>query len=292
VSVEPLTAHLPDGPLDVAAVRAIDDRLRALNPPPAPVFPPDVVDADGVELRVHGTGNACVLWMHGSGMYLGAARHDDAFCCDLAVELDAVVVAVDYRLAPEHPHPAPLHDCRTALAWCTARYERVVVAGGSAGGGLAAALCLLTRDLDRAGEGPAIAAAHLYYPMLDDRHETASARDLADAPVWNRRLADVAWAAYLGGRPADAYAAPARAGDLRGLPPTYLDTGALDLFRDEDAGYAARLAAAGVPTLFELVPGAGHAFEVFDPDAETSRAARERRLAALRRSLREGFRTW
>ncbi|MFG2042041.1 alpha/beta hydrolase [Dactylosporangium sp. NPDC048998] len=288
-----LTPHLPDGPLDVATVRAVDERRHEEAPPPPPASPPEVLRTDdGIELRVHGTGGACVLWIHGGGMYLGNARREDAFCCDLAAELGAAVVAVDYRLAPEHPHPAPLHDCRSALAWCAARYERVVVAGASAGGGLAAALCLLTRDLPHDAGGPAIAAAHLYYPMLDDRHETPSSRELADAPVWNRRLADVGWAAYLGGRPADGLAAPARATDLRGLPPTYVDTGESDMFRDEDADYARRLAAAGVPTYFELVPGAVHAFEAIAPDAAISRTTRARRIDALRRSLREDFRTW
>ncbi|MFI5889777.1 alpha/beta hydrolase fold domain-containing protein [Actinoplanes sp. NPDC051513] len=288
MTVEPLTSHLPAGPLDVATVRAIDDRLRALNPPPAAAVPPAVTHAGGAELRIHGAGDACVLWIHGGGMYLGAARYDDAFCSELAAGLGAAVVAVDYRLAPEHPHPAPLHDCRAALAWCAERCERVVVAGASAGGGLAAALCLLTRD----EKGPLIRAAHLYYPMLDDRRETASSRENADAPMWNGRLADVAWAAYLGGRPADAYAAPARAEDLHGLPPTYADTGERDMFRDEDADYARRLSEAGVPALFTLVPDAVHAFDLLDPDAGSSRAARERRLDALRRSLREDFRTW
>jgi acetyl esterase/lipase len=289
VTVEPLTAHLPAGPLDVATVRAVDDRLRALNPPPAPSIPPAVAHTgDGVELRIHGTGDACVLWIHGGGMHLGAARYDDAFCSDLAAELDTAVVAVDYRLAPEHPHPTPLRDCRAGLAWCAERHDRVVVAGASAGGGLAAALCLLIRD----EQGPSLQAAHLYYPMLDDRRETVSSRENADAPMWNGRLADVAWAAYLGGRPADAYAAPARAADLTGLPPTYVDTGERDMFRDEDADYARRLAEAGVPTLFTLVPGAVHAFELLAPDAGISRATRARRLGALRRSLREDFRAW
>ncbi|WP_432825317.1 alpha/beta hydrolase [Dactylosporangium sp. CA-092794] len=282
-----LTPQLPDGPLDVATVRAIDDRRRATNPLPAPAVPPEVVRDGGVELRVHGTGRVCVLWIHGGGMYLGSARNEDAFCCDLAAELGVAVAAVDYRLAPEHPYPAALHDCRAALDWCASHHDRVVVAGASAGAGLAAALCLLNRD----EQGPAIAAAHLYYPMLDDR-ETPSSRELADAPVWNRRLADVAWAAYLGGRPADGLAAPARATDLRGLPPTYLDTGDCDMFRDEDADYARRLEAAGVPTRFELVPGAVHAFEAIAPDAAISRATRARRLDALRRSLAEDFRTW
>ncbi|MFI5910555.1 alpha/beta hydrolase [Dactylosporangium sp. NPDC051541] len=285
---ESLTDHLPDGPLDVAVVRGIDDRLRAQSPPPLPVRAPTVITVEGVPVRLHGAGDACVLWIHGGGMVLGAAEYEDAFCADLAARLSAAVVAVDYRLAPEHPHPAPLRDCRTALAWCANRFERVVVAGRSAGAGLAAALCLLNRD----EHGPAIAAAHLYYPMLDDRHETPSARENADAPVWNRRLADVAWAAYLGDGVADAYAAPARATDLRGLPPTYIDTGSRDLFRDEDAGYAHRLAAAGVPTVFELVPGGVHAFELFEPEADRSVATEARRLELLRRSLLEGFRTW
>jgi acetyl esterase/lipase len=156
-----------------------------------------------------------------------------------------------------------------------------VVAGASAGGGLAAALCLAARD----SGGPGIAAAHLLYPMLDDRHETVSARELADTAVWNRRLAELAWSAYLADREADAYAAPSRADDLRGFPPTYLEVGELDLFRDEDALFAERLAAAGVPVDFELIPGAVHAFELIAPDAAISRAAVERRDAALARAL-------
>jgi acetyl esterase/lipase len=214
-------------------------------------------------------------------MFLGSARTEDPYCVELAARLGVSVVAVDYRLAPEHPYPTPLLDCYAALRWCAERAERVVVAGASAGGGLAAALCLLARDRG----GPAIAAAHLYYPMLDDRHATASARELADTVVWNRRLADLAWAAYLGGRPADGLAAPARATDLSGLPPTYVDTAELDLFRDEDADYADRLHAAGVPVQFHLVPGAVHGFDLIAPDAAISRATQERRLAALATSM-------
>jgi len=272
-----LTAHLPGGPLDVATVRALDERLRVDVPP---AVAPRVVRVDGLALRLHGpvlTGDAaCLLWIHGGGMFLGSAAADDAFCCDLAAALGVAVVAVDYRLAPEHPHPAPLRDCATALRWCAARSPRVVVVGGSAGGGLAAALCLLARD----GDGPAIAAAHLYYPMLDDR--TASTQD---TPVWNQRLADLAWASYLDGRPADALAAPARAADLSGLPPSYVEVGDVDLFRDEDITYAQRLAAAGVAVRLVVVPGAVHAFEAIAPGAAVSREARERRLHALAQDL-------
>ncbi|WP_433204776.1 alpha/beta hydrolase [Dactylosporangium sp. CS-047395] len=277
----PLTDALPDGPLSVAAVRAVDDGLRVLV---APAKAPRVAG----NLRVHGSGEACVLWIHGGGMFLGAAEYEDAFCCDLADQLGAAVVAVDYRLAPEHPHPAPLEDCRAALEWCAERYQRVVVAGRSAGGGLAAALCLLNRDR----HGPAIAAAHLWYPMLDDRHQTPSATELADAPVWNRRLSELAWAAYLGGEPADEYAAPARATELAGLPPTYLDCGDRDLFRDETADYARRLEAQGVPTRRFEIAGGVHAFDLFDPGAAISVETGRRRLEALRRSLGEDFRAW
>jgi acetyl esterase/lipase len=275
-----LTAHLPEGPLDVASVRALDDTLRV---DVVPAVPPRIADAGGVPVRVHGPddGGPCLLWIHGGGMFLGSAATEDARCADWSAELGVTVVAVDYRLAPEHPYPAPLEDCFTALAWCAGRSTRVVVAGASAGGGLAAGLCLLARDRG----GPAIAAAHLYYPMLDDRHQTPSARELADTVVWNRRLAHLAWASYLDGRPADGLAAPARAADLSGLPPTTVDTAELDLFRDEDAEYARRLHAAGVDTRFDLVPAAVHGFDLIAPHAAVSRAATLRRLAALRTTL-------
>ena len=291
-----LAENLPDGPIDVALVRALDDRLRIDVEPSDPPRVESVARPDGsaLALRVHGPAErgvaveggggvegAVVLWIHGGGMFLGSAATEDAFCADLAARLGVAVVAVDYRLAPEHPHPAPLDDCRAALDWCAGRYSRLIVAGASAGGGLAAALCLATRD----PAGPTIAGAHLLYPMLDDRHGTASAGELADTAVWNRRLADLAWRAYLGGGTADAFAAPSRATDLTGFPPTYLEVGELDLFRDEDARFAERLADAGVPVRFELVPAAVHAFELIAPDAAISRAAVERRDAALARAL-------
>jgi acetyl esterase/lipase len=280
-----LAAELPDGPLEIGLVRELDARLASwtrLDDVQVEHAARD--DGSLLELRVHpgGLGDAAILWLHGGGMFLGAAWTDDVFCRDLARAAEATVVAVDYRLAPEHPHPAALEDAMLGLAWAARRHARVVVAGASAGGGLAAGLALRARD---AG-GPTITAQHLYYPMLDDRGETASSVELAETAMWNRRLNEVGWTAYLGGAPADRYAAPARAEDLAGLPPAYLDTGELDLFRDEDADYAVRLARAGVPVEFHLERGAVHAFEVVAPDAAISRAARARRIAALRRDLR------
>lgn len=278
-----LQSELPNGRLTVAQVRAVDARTAT----PEVLADTTVVRAPstdgGVDLRVHPDERAgvAVLWIHGGGLILGSAAHDDGLCRRLAASVDATVVAVDYRLAPEHPYPAALDDCLTALEWTAARFARVVVAGASAGAGLAAAVGLRARDQD----GPPITAQHLYYPMLDDRRGTRSAVELGSTPVWDRDLNELGWSSYLGGRAAGPYAAPARATDLSRLPPTYLDTGELDLFRDEDLDYAIRLLAADVPVELHLLPGAVHAFDQLAPDAEISRATRGRRLASLRRHL-------
>jgi acetyl esterase/lipase len=123
------------------------------------------------------------------------------------------------------------------------------------------------------------------YPMLDDRNETASSREITDIGVWDRPTALQAWSWYLGGQPADEYAAPARADDLAGLPPTFIDVGELDMMRDEDAAFALRLTRAGVPTEFHLYPGAYHASEIIAPEAALSRRIVATRLAALHRWL-------
>jgi acetyl esterase/lipase len=243
-----------------------------------------LADPDGghLALRRHEReGDGVIVWIHGGGLYLGRADRDDPVCAALAQEHRTNVVAVDYRLSPEHPYPAALEDCYAALTWCGQRYERVIVAGESAGGGLAAALALLTRDR----RGPDITAQVLHYPMLDDRGETISARTLADAPVWNRALNELGWQAYLAGQTADRYAAPGRADDLSGLPPTYLEVGALDLFRDEVIAFGTALTAAGVPTELHVDAGTVHGFDRVAPDAAISRAARERRARFVCRYL-------
>lgn len=278
-----LPAHLPAGDLTVEAVRALDDTLAVLAPESATVLGIERADGTELELRLHDVGSAsAILWIHGGGMYLGSARADDLLCQRLSHELGVSVAAVDYRLAPEHGHPEPLEDCYLALRWLAERYERVVVAGGSAGGGLAIGLALLARDRS----GPVIAGVQAWYPMLDDR-ATASSRELENTLVWNGRLSALGWSSYLGGRPADQYAAPARAADLGGLPPTFLDVGDLDLFVDEVTDFAARLADAGVSVEFHPYRGGVHAFEIVNPDAALSRTATERRLSWLSTILDE-----
>lgn len=284
-AIPTLPPHLGDGPVTVGAVRSLDDRLASFTVSDEARAVEVVGDAGKVVVvRIHGRlpAPAGILWIHGGGMFMGAAEREDVNCAGLASDLSVPVVAVDYRLAPEHPHPAPLDDCLAAVRWMAARVDRLVVAGASAGGGLAAAVALRARDEG----GPELAGVHAYYPMLDDRSIAPSVTRLANAPVWNRRLHDLAWAAYVAG-PADAYAAPARAERLDGLPPHYLDVGTVDLFVDEVIDYAHRLESAGVAVELDVEPGAPHAFDLVAPAARGSVQAGIRRRRSLARMLRQ-----
>ncbi|MGW3667892.1 alpha/beta hydrolase [Streptomyces sp. NPDC005141] len=229
---------------------------------------------------------------HGGGMILGTNRAGVEVVLEWAKELDAVVVSVEYRLAPEHPYPAGVEDVYAGLVW-TARHagefggdpERIVVAGASAGGGLTAALALLTRD--RAGPRPV--GQVLMYPMLDDRNDTPSAHQMAGVGAWDRTANQTAWTAVLGdargGPDVPAYAAPARAGDLSGLPPAFLDVGSAETFRDEVVDYASRIWLAGGVAELHVWPGGFHGFDSFAPHTALSRTARATRITWLRRLL-------
>lgn len=279
-----LVPNLPGDDLTVRGVRELDSQLSLPGPQSAEVESVQRPDGSLLEIRLHtAPSRQVILWIHGGGMFLGSARFDDAFCKELAETLGVCVASAEYRLAPEHPHPEPLGDCYLALEWLAERFDSLVVAGGSAGGGLAAGLALLARDRG----GPEIDGLHLYYPMLDDRPLLPSRLE-KETPVWDARLDALAWQAYLGGNPADAYAAPARALDLSGLPATFIDTGELDLFRDDIIAFAERLSAADVPVDFVLYPGAVHAFELIAPMADVSSAARARRAHSLSMLLEAG----
>jgi acetyl esterase/lipase len=220
---------------------------------------------------------------------LGSAEQDDPLLDGVVARTGCTAVAVDWRRAPEHPYPAALDDCYAALGALAAGRlgdapASVVIAGASSGGGLAAGLALLARDR---GEHE-IAAQLLIYPMLDDRARTPSSRAITDPRVWNDESNRLGWTAYLGGLTGDAvpaYAAPARADDLCGLPATWLATSELDLFRDEDLDYADRLYAAGVPTELHVYPGGVHGFELFAPEAAVSRRFTRDRDEAFDRFL-------
>jgi acetyl esterase/lipase len=203
-----------------------------------------------------------------------------------------VVVSTEYRLAPEHPHPAPVEDCFAALQWLAeqatqlgADPSRLVVAGASAGGGLAAAVALMARDRG----GPALAAQVLIYPMLDDRAQTPSSTELDGEGIWDHTSNATGWGALLGdaagGPDVSPYAAPARAESLAGLPTTYLDVATVETFRDEVVEYASRIWQEGGAAELHVWPGGFHGFEVAVPTARLSRAAKDARESWLRRTL-------
>ena len=232
-----------------------------------------------------------LLWIHGGGLLVGSAR-SDAAPVGYTASAPCVTVSVDYRLAPEHPYPAQVDDCFAALCWFFDNAAalgvdpaRIALGGGSAGGGLAAATALRSRD----SGGPAPVFQMLVAPMLDDRGLTASSSAFDDPRLgWTASSNRYAWRALLGDRAGGpdvpAYAAPARATDLAGLPPTYLCVGELEVFRDECLDYAARLLGAGVPTELHVFPGAFHGWEFF-PSAAVSRRSVAERTEALRCAL-------
>lgn len=233
-----------------------------------------------------------IYHIHGGGMVMGDNRTGIVDLVDLVVDLGVVVVSVEYRLAPEHPHPAPVEDCYAGLVW-TAEHAaelnidpaRLLLYGASAGGGLSAGTALLARDRG----GPALSHQILLCPMLDDRGITASSQELDGEGVWDRNANRTGWTALLGdargGPDVAPYAAPARAEDLSGLPATFIDVGAVETFRDETIDYAARLARAGVSVELHVWAGAFHGFETFAPQAAVSHDSRNARLGYLRREL-------
>lgn len=253
-----------------------------------PVDGVDVRDevGDGARVRVYqpktGGTPAALLWIHGGGLVIGTAKQDEARASSTARDLGVTVVSVRYRLAPEHPFPAAADDVHAAWDWLArnaARLgtdpRRVVVAGESAGGGLAAGLAQRLRD----EAGPQPVGQLLVYPMLDDRTAADRSLDGARHPVWDNRSNLMGWSSYLAHEPGRAstsdYAVPARCDALAGLPPAWIGVGTADLLLDECRAYARRLQTAGVPTQMVEVPGAPHGFDAMARPApsQTFRAA-------------------
>ncbi|MFI6355263.1 alpha/beta hydrolase [Streptomyces sp. NPDC050743] len=257
--------------------------------------PPDGPDVALVSARPAGIAGPLPLlyYMHGGGMITGNAWSVlPRLLREWAATLELAVVSVEYRLAPEARYPAAVEDCYAGLVWVAAHAAelgidagRVVVGGKSAGGGLAAALALLTRD--RGGPGPV--GQLLLCPMLDDRDDTFSSGQMAGVDTWDRTSNATAWQAVLGDRYGAAdlppYAAPARATDLSGLPPTYVEVGSAETLRDEAVAYAQALWQAGGQAELHVWPGGCHGFDTFAPRAELSQDAREARTRWLRRVL-------
>ena len=280
----------------VKQIRAMTETMRSYMAPNPPAFPdisvserfvPGPEGAPDVRVLLYqpvteATALPALLWIHGGGYVIGSADQDDLAVKSIVSTVGCAAVSVDYRLAPETPHPGPVEDCYAALKWLYTHAgelgvdsARIAIGGASAGGGLTAALALLTRDR---GEVPLIFQL-LIYPMLDDR--TASDAALAEPHpytgefIWTAASNHFGWKALLGQEPGgptvSPYAAAARAEHLEGLPPTFISVGALDLFLEEDLEYARRLMRAGVPTELHVYPGAFHGFDMV-ADAKVSQA--------------------
>lgn len=226
-----------------------------------------------------------IFHIHGGGFVIGEAAMSDAVNARRAALHDAVVVSVDYRLAPETPFPGPLEDCHAGLAWTIAHAvelgidpQRIVVIGESAGGGLAAALALLVRDR---GEHRLVGQV-LIYPMID--HRTGADDDPHPNPttgefIWTQGSNRFGWASMRGTDPIDearlGHFSPSRAADLAGLPPAFVGVGALDLFLEEDVAYATALSRAGVPVELHVYAGAFHGFDILPGTPLAVRFARD-----------------
>jgi acetyl esterase/lipase len=280
--------------------RAVLRLLRLSTPKPG--LQPDVVLTErSVPGSVHAkafvfdpvdrTSAGALVWIHGGGYVGGRAAMDQELCARFASELGALVVSVEYRLAPEDPFPAPLDDCFAVLSWLHDEAAAlgvdpagIAVGGASAGGGLAAAVVQRAHD-----EGVPVAFQLLEYPMLDDRTVLSDNRRDRGRFGWTPASNRFGWASYLGHAPGEPetrpYAAPGRRTDLTGLPPAWVGVGELDLFFDEDVEYVERLEAAGVPVTFVSVPGMYHGADAIVADAPSMRRFRQRMIDAVRAGL-------
>lgn len=238
-----------------------------------------------------------LLWIHGGGYIVGSADAEDPALRGIVSAIGCAAVAVDYRLAPETPYPGAVEDCYAALKWLYTHAnelgidpQRIAVGGSSAGGGLAAALALLTRDRR---EVPLIFQC-LLAPMLDDRTCTLeNPHPYTGEFIWTPQSNRFGWTALLGQEPGgpdvSPYAAAARAEHLEGLPATFIYVGSIDLFLEEDLEYARRLMRAGVLTELHVYPGAYHGFRMV-PDARVTQTALQDQLAALKRAFNPSLR--
>lgn len=230
--------------------------------------------------------------IHGGGMMVGNRRMDVPRLIDLVVEFGIVAATVEYRLAPEHPDPAPVEDCYAGLVWMAKSAEKlgidpekIIITGGSAGGGLSAGVALMCRDRGTVK----LAGQLLLCPMIDDTNTTLSSFQYLQGNTWTRQRNLLGWRSLLGDRvgteEVSIYAAPYRAKDLTNLPPTFIEAGSAEMFRDENVEYANRIWAVGGSCELHIWSGGFHGFDFFAPDTELSRAAIAARKSWIKRTL-------
>lgn len=252
---------------------------------------PDIT-VSAIRKQAHVAGGPGIFFAHGGGMVTGDRFNGMDRFLRWVEQFDAVVVTVEYRLAPDHPDPAPLDDCFAGLVWCAANAAelgfdpgRLIAVGLSAGAGLIAGAVLRVRDQ----HGPHLAGQMLLAPMLDDRNTTVSSHQIQGIGVWDRSSNDAAWTALLGARrgtdDVSPYSAPARATDLSGLPPTYIDCGSAEVFRDEAVAYASKIWSDAGAAELHVWPGGFHGFDGIVPDSALARSAHTARADFIRRIL-------
>jgi acetyl esterase len=255
--------------LTVAGVRrsAAEEAPLRGEPPPVARVEELRIESDGgpLPLRVYWPEQRparAILWLHGGGWVIGGLDDCDVDCRRLCAETASLVVAPEYRLAPEHPFPAGPEDCYAALAWLAGELgdtyppRRLVVGGDSAGGNLTVAVCLLARERG----GPRIDGQLLIYPVADDDFGTASYRAFAVDYGLSAEAMRLFWRSYVGAGEAPELAAVGRVPDLGGLPPAIAVVAGADVLRDEGEALAARLRSAGVPTEVLRYSGELHGF--------------------------------
>lgn len=299
-----------EGPLSSAEVAAVRQRLDLLQPPLEELRRGHAVEISEYEIRTRadaplqlslfrasarsdGAASPAVFFIHGGGMIAGSRYTGCDVLIEWAEQLRVVCLSVEYRLAPEHPHPVPVEDCYAGLCWAVDHAEeigidpnRVVVGGASAGGGLAAGVALLARDRG----GPVVRGQLLDYPMLDDRGATVSSHQFRSSGPCSSHSIDRCWRTLFGtavprGVARDIYAAPSRAEDLSGLPPAYISVASAEAFRDEAVLYASNIWRCGGDAELHVWGGGFHTFDYIAGVPEISRAARAARASWIRRVL-------
>ncbi len=305
--IKMMLSQMPPTSFDnLPAARAASKQMMATMKSQMPVIPgvitedrviPGPVGAPDVTVRIYRPEKQsellpALLWIHGGGYMLGEIDQEDFTAKQFTLAGECVVVSVEYRLAPEHPYPAPLDDCYAALKWLSAHADElqvdrshIAIGGASAGGGLAAGLALLSRDRN---EVKTIFQL-LVYPMINDCNIAPASDILPDTLFWTRENNLIGWRSYLGCEPGNkgisCYASAFRATNLEGLPPAYITVGGIDLFAQEDIDYSRRLIDAGVPTELHVYRGGCHAFDMLVPNADISKRFTADIHRALKRAL-------
>lgn len=234
------------------------------------------------------------LNIHGGGMMVGHRLMDVPRLAEMVMEFGGVAATVEYRLAPEHPHPAPVEDCHAALVWFAANAaalgidpNKIIVMGGSAGGGLSAGVALLARDR----KSVRLAGQLLLCPMIDDRNDSISSQQYTAANTWTQPANALGWSCLLGDdagtERASPYAAPMRATDLSNLPPAFIETGSAEVFRVENVEYANRIWAVGGECELHIWSGGFHGFDMYAPQTAIAKAALAARFSWIWRILRD-----